>query len=128
MLHAIVQVRAMLAMTLAVAVGTWGLHAYPVRLDGDIFLRMIFVRTPVVFHVLTYGYATLWFTTPFFALSLLLSLVAIVVSRGCRRPPAAHAERTRASARATAPVPGESELLSRRQRAAAHCCITGTSD
>jgi hypothetical protein len=89
MLHAIVQVSAMLAMTLAVAFGTWGLPAYPVGLDGDIILQMIFVRTPVVFLVLTYGYATLGFTTPFFALSLLLSLVAIVVSAFDDDPPVA---------------------------------------
>ena len=31
--------------------------------------------------VLTYGYATLWFTTPYFAASLLMSLMAIVVYR-----------------------------------------------
>ena len=38
-------------MTVAVAVGTWGLHAYPVRLADDLFLQMIFVRKPLVFHV-----------------------------------------------------------------------------
>ena len=59
MLHAIVQVRAMLAMTLAVVVGPWGLNAHPVRLDDDLFLQIVFVRTPVVFQVLTNGYATL---------------------------------------------------------------------
>ena len=84
MLQAIVQVRAMLAMTIAVAVGAWGLHAYPVRLDNDLFLQMVFVRKPLVFHVLTYGYATLWFSTPFFATSMLLSVAAMIVSR--RRP------------------------------------------
>lgn len=84
MLHAIVRVRAMLAMTIAVAVGSWGLHAFPVRLEDDLFLQMIFVRKPLVFHVLTYGYATLWFSTPFFAISTLLSVIAIVESR--RRP------------------------------------------
>ena len=62
MLHAIVQVRALLAMTVAVAVGAWGLHAYPVAWTTTVFLQMIDVRKPLVFHVLAYGYATLWFT------------------------------------------------------------------
>ena len=80
-----------LAMTIAAAVGTWGLHAYPVRLADDVFLQMIFVRKPVVFDVLSYGYAVLWFSTPFFAASMLMSLLAIVVSRHAptRRDPAA---------------------------------------
>ena len=52
MLQAIVQARVVLAMTVAAAVGTWGLHAYPVRLADDLFLQMIFVRKPGVFHVL----------------------------------------------------------------------------
>ena len=55
-------------MLVAAAVGAWGLHAYPSRRD-DPFLGLIELRSPAVFHVLVYGYATLWFTTPFFALS-----------------------------------------------------------
>ena len=90
MLHAIVQVRAVLALCVAVAIGTWGLHAFPVRLGDDIFLQMIFVRKPVVFHVLTYGYATLWFSTPFFTISTLLSLATIAESRR-RRTTRSHA-------------------------------------
>jgi hypothetical protein len=81
MLQALVQLRVVLAMTVAVAVGTWGLHAYPVRLADDLFLQMIAVRKPFVFDVLSYGYATLWFSTPFLAASVLLSLLAIVASR-----------------------------------------------
>jgi hypothetical protein len=81
MLQALVQLRVVLAMTVAVAVGTWGLHAYPVRLADDLFLQMIYVRKPFVFDVLSYGYATLWFSTPFLAASVLLSLLAIVASR-----------------------------------------------
>jgi len=34
---------------------------------------MIALRNPPVFHVLAYTYATVWFTTPFLAASLLLS-------------------------------------------------------
>jgi hypothetical protein len=32
-----------------------------------------------VLNVLAYGYATLWFTTPFFATSLVTSMAAIIV-------------------------------------------------
>jgi hypothetical protein len=34
-----------------------------------VYLQLIELRSPAVFAVLVYGYATLWFTTPFFALS-----------------------------------------------------------
>ena len=62
----------------------WGLRAYPVSRD-DVFLGLIGERAPGVLSVLTYGYATLWFTTPYFAASLLMSLVAIVVYRRAPR-------------------------------------------
>ena len=81
MLQAIVQMRFVIAMAGAAAVGTWGVQAYPVRLADDLFLQMIYVRKPDVFHVLSYGYATLWFTTPFLAASLVLSLLTIAASR-----------------------------------------------
>jgi hypothetical protein len=59
----------------AAGVGTWGLHAYPVRTD-DVFLALVEARKPFVFQVLAYIYATLWFTTPFFATSLVTSVLA----------------------------------------------------
>ena len=64
-------------MLIALAAGTWGLHAYPVQTD-NVFLALIALKKPVVFHVLTYGYATLWFTTAFLAASLVTSVFAIV--------------------------------------------------
>src|SRR6266496_2315517 len=80
MLRAALETRALAVMIIAASVGTWGLRAYPVPSD-DLFLCLIEARTPLVFHVLVYGYATLWFTTPFFVASLLASLVTIVVYR-----------------------------------------------
>src|SRR5687768_3529144 len=62
------------------AVGLWGLRAYPISHD-DVFLGLIGERAPRVLAILTYGYATLWFTTPYYAASLLTSLLAIVVYR-----------------------------------------------
>ena len=45
------------------------------------FLGLIAEQAPHVYRLLAYGYATLWFLTPYFAASLLMSLVAIVVYR-----------------------------------------------
>ena len=81
MLQTVVQMRFVLAMMIAAAVGVWGTRAYPVPLADDLFLQMIFVRKPALFHALSYGYATLWFTTPFLAASVLLSLITIAASR-----------------------------------------------
>src|SRR6202049_2531315 len=89
MLARIVEVRVTLALIVAAVVGTWGLHAYPMRSD-DVFLALVEARKPFVFGVLAYGYATMWFTTPYFTTSLLMSLVAIVVYR--RTPRARYRE------------------------------------
>ena len=80
MLHRLVAIRGLMAMGLAAVVGAWGLHAHPVDMT-DPFLGLIEARSPGVFAALVYGYAALWFTTPFFASSLVLSLLAIAASR-----------------------------------------------
>jgi hypothetical protein len=80
MLRRIVEKRAVVAMLVAVATGAWGLRAYPVDTD-NVFLGLIQLENPSVFRVLVYGYATLWFTTPYFIASLLTSLVTIAVYR-----------------------------------------------
>ena len=84
MLRKIVEARAVVALAMSGGVGLWGLRAYPVSHD-DVFLGLIGERAPGVLSVLTYGYATLWFTTPYFAASLLMSLMAIVVYRRAPR-------------------------------------------
>jgi len=80
MLRTLVEARGLVAMLVAASVGTWGLHTYPVRTD-DVFLALIEARKPFVFQVLAYVYATLWFTTPFFATSLVTSVLAIITYR-----------------------------------------------
>ncbi len=85
MLRTIVDARGLVAMLIAAVVGTWGLHVYPVRTD-DVFLALIELRKPGVFQLLAYGYAALWFTTPFFLASLLTSVLAIVVYRHVPSP------------------------------------------
>lgn len=79
-LRAVVAARVLVAMLMSLCIGAWGLHVYPVQAD-NIFLTLIAVQKPFVFDVLAYGYAALWFTTPFFAASLLTSMLAIVVYR-----------------------------------------------
>lgn len=80
MMRAVVEARRAVALGGAAVVGTWGLQTYPLPRD-DVFLGLISVQAPAVFRVLAYGYATLWFTTPFFAMSLITSLLAIIVYR-----------------------------------------------
>jgi len=80
MLRAFLEARLLVAMLLATVVGVWGLHTYPVRGDNPV-LGLIALQKPMVYALLTYGYATLWFTTPFLVASLLTSVVAIVALR-----------------------------------------------
>jgi hypothetical protein len=99
-LRKIVEARAVIALAVAGGVGAWGVHAYPVSHD-DVFLGLIGERAPAVLAVLTYGYATLWFTTPYYVASLLLSLMAIVAYRRATStrvrplPPYPHPEQRR---------------------------------
>src|SRR2546425_208450 len=80
MIRTILAARALVAMSVAAVVGTWGVFVHPVNPENP-FLGLIALQNPPVFWVLTYGYATLWFTTTFFAASLGLSVLAIVPSR-----------------------------------------------
>ena len=80
MLRTLLHGRAVLALLAAAVVGTWGLHAFPMPTDNP-FLSLIAVRKPQVFSVLSYGYATMWFTTPYLLASMVTSLVTIVVFR-----------------------------------------------
>jgi len=69
--------RALIVMLIAAITGLWGLHAYPFPED-NVFLGFVELRSPMLFHALAYGYAACWFTTPFFAGSMVASLVAIL--------------------------------------------------
>ena len=86
MVQAMLGARRLIAILSALAVGAWGLHAYPVQTD-NVFLALIALKKPVVFHVLTNGYATLWFTTAFLAASLVTSAFAIVAYRSPQTAP-----------------------------------------
>ena len=80
MFRGVLAARGLVALMGAAVVGTWGLLAHPVDLENP-FLGLIALQKPVVFRVLSYGYATTWFTSSFFAVSLLTSVAFIVVSR-----------------------------------------------
>ncbi len=77
MLRTMLDARPLVAMIVAAGVGTWGLSAYPLPMD-NVFLEIMALRNPAVLQLLGYTYATFWFTTPFLATSLLLSVLAIV--------------------------------------------------
>jgi hypothetical protein len=64
----------------------WPAHgpSYPLPAD-NVFLALIALRRPDLHQGLQYGYATLWFTTPFFGASLLGALFAIAMYRHAPR-------------------------------------------
>ena len=105
MLRTVVEARTLVAMMVAACVGTWGLRMHPVDHE-NLFLALIAAKDPTVFHVLTYGYATMWFSTPFFAASLALSMLAIVAYR--------HAPSVRTRALPPYPSPERRRLAVRR--------------
>lgn len=54
MFRAVVHARTVIAMVVAIATATWGLHAYPVQVENP-FLGLIALEKPFIFRVLTYG-------------------------------------------------------------------------
>ena len=87
LLRPVVEARGLVALIMAGLIGVWGLYTYPMNHD-NVFLALVALQNPAVFKVFSYGYATFWFTTPFLAASLVLSMVALVVYR--RVPAARH--------------------------------------
>ena len=72
--------RFVVALALSAVVGIFGLHAWPFPADNPI-LGLIALEQPGVYAGFTYTYSVLWFSTPFFALSIGLSLIYIFVVR-----------------------------------------------
>jgi hypothetical protein len=86
MLQTVIEARAVLSLAVAVIVGTAGLQTHPLDTE-NVFLAIIQLRAPDVFHVLTYSYALLWFSTPLTAMSFAVSLFVLVANR---RTPTVH--------------------------------------
>lgn len=80
MLRTVLDARLLIALAVAAGVGAYGLRAYPFQGD-EVFLAAIEARRPDVFRAFAYGYAILWFSTPFCLASLVTSLFAIVAYR-----------------------------------------------
>src|SRR3990172_7814322 len=80
MVRSLIEMRALAAMVVAAAVGVWGLTACPMSRDNP-FLELIAIRNPTVFLALSYTYAALWFSSPFFVATLVLSVATISVYR-----------------------------------------------
>src|SRR6202521_6184729 len=112
MLRRMLDARPLVAMVVAACVGVWGLSAYPLPMD-NVFLELIELRNPV-FHLLAYTYATCWFTTPFLAMSLVTSMLAIVVYHHLPLPRARPLPRYPLPARRSTPtlVLGETHFAS----------------
>ncbi len=80
MLRTVLDARLLIALAIAAGVGACGLRAYPFQGD-EVFLAAIEARRPDVFRAIAYGYAILWFSTPFCLASLVTSLFAIAAYR-----------------------------------------------
>ncbi len=118
MLRTIVHARAPLGLAAAALICTWGLRVYPLDAD-DPFLAFIHLQKPAIFWLLVYGYAMLWFTTPWIGTSVVTSLLAMMAYRqrgtGPMRPlPAYPPPETRLSPTL---ILGESHFPRRRGRA-----------
>jgi TraM recognition site of TraD and TraG len=85
MMRTLVDMRNLTAMVFAATVGLWGVAVYPPATD-NVFLQLIALREPMLFRALLHGYAALWFTTSFFAASLVLSVLTIVAYRRAPTP------------------------------------------
>ena len=79
----LLEYRAVFNLAVAAVVGTAGQGAWPFPAD-NVFLAVIDARKPWLFDGLAYLYATLWFSTPFVALSIVTALATIAVLRGER--------------------------------------------
>ncbi|MEQ1871496.1 MAG: type IV secretion system DNA-binding domain-containing protein [Vicinamibacterales bacterium] len=80
MVRSLIEMRGLAAMLIAAAVGVWGLTAFPMSRDNP-FLELVALRNPTVFRALSYSYAALWFSSPFFVATLVLSVATISVYR-----------------------------------------------
>ena len=79
MLRTLLDARALVATLVAAIVGVCGLQTFPMARDNP-FLSVIEARRPDIALGLAYGYSLLWFSTPFWLASVVMSLAAIVAS------------------------------------------------
>ena len=76
----LIERRLFVSLCVAAGTGAAGLRLYPVPVQEP-FIELIGIQRPDLLAALSYGYALLWFSTPFFVTSLFVSLGAIVSYR-----------------------------------------------
>src|SRR5581483_10558477 len=79
-MRAALDYRASITLAFTAVVGTVGLHHWPFPAD-NVFLAVVEAQKPWLFSGLAYLYATLWFSTPFLALSIASAGASIVALR-----------------------------------------------
>src|SRR5581483_4607920 len=79
-MRAALDYRASNTLAFTAVVGTVGLHHWPFPAD-NVFLAVVEAQKPWLFSGLAYLYATLWFSTPFLALSIASAGASIVALR-----------------------------------------------
>lgn len=70
MQRVLIEYRFVISLALSAVIGTAGLHAWPFPLQNAL-LGLVAASRPALYASLAYGYATVWFSTPFFALNVL---------------------------------------------------------
>jgi hypothetical protein len=80
-MRAVMEYRAVINLAVAAAIGTAGLRAWPFPAD-NVFLSAVYAHKPLLFDGLAYVYATLWFSTPLIALTIVSALATVLVLRG----------------------------------------------
>ena len=80
MARVFVEYRFVFSLALSAGVGVAGLHAWPFPQDNAL-LGLVAVSQPALYASFAYVYATVWFSTPFFALNVLFSLTYIFAAR-----------------------------------------------
>jgi hypothetical protein len=72
--------RSLLSLIVATLVGAWGIQTWPWP-GNYLVLAFIQLERPTLAAALQYSYTTLWFTSPFFATSLVLSAITVFAPR-----------------------------------------------
>jgi hypothetical protein len=85
MMRALVAHRFVLSLACSAVLGTLGLQAYPFPGTHPL-LGLIQIERPLVYAGFAYTYAAVWFSTPFFLSSIVLSFFYVFVARWDRRP------------------------------------------
>ena len=83
-MQTLIAYRFVVSLALSLVVGLVGLHVRPFPAD-NVLLELIQARQPTLYASLNYTYATLWFSTPFLAISGVSAWLYIFVARTGRR-------------------------------------------